>query len=100
MRTYELVLVLRPSLAEPQRKKLLETVKSWMKDAKVTKETEWGQKPLAYPIKKEVSGYYVDMMIESSAPSVGAGEGGIPMDFEKRITGNDDIIRHLVGRTK
>lgn len=100
MRTYELVLVLRPSLSEAQRKKVLDNVKSWMKDAKVTKETEWGQKPLAYPIKKEVSGYYVDYIIESSAPSVGAGEGGIPLDFEKRILGSDEVIRHLVVRTK
>ncbi len=92
MRLYELVLVLKPSLKEADRKKLFETVKGWIKDAKITKEEEWGQKPLAYPIKREIAGYYTQWMFES--------EAGVPTDFETRIIRNDDIIRHLLLRTK
>ena len=92
MRTYELVLVVRPSVKEADRKKLLETIKGFLNDAKVAKEEDWGQKPLAYPIKKEIAGYYVKWELES--------EEGIAKDFETRLIRNDDIIRHLLLRTK
>ncbi|GDX62072.1 hypothetical protein LBMAG33_3820 [Candidatus Levyibacteriota bacterium] len=100
MRQYELVLVLRSSLVEAKRNKLLETVKSWLREVRVAKESEWGQKPLAYAIKKENSGFYVDYLLDSDLPSVGIGTGGIPKDFEKRIMGNEDILRHLLVRKK
>jgi ribosomal protein S6 len=92
MRKYELVMVVRPSLKEADQKKLLETVKGWIKDVKFTKEDAWGQKPLAYPIKKEIAGNYYQWLFES--------EAGVPTDFEQRILRNDDIIRHLLLRTK
>lgn len=92
MRTYELVVVVRPSIKEADRKTLLETVKGWMKDVKVVKEDDWGQKPLAYPIKKEEAGYYTLLQLES--------ETGVPTDFEQRILRNESIIRHLLVRTK
>ena len=42
MRNYSLTLVLRQSLNEANRKKLLETVKDFVKGAKFTKEDAWG----------------------------------------------------------
>lgn len=92
MRFYELVLVLRPSLSEADRKKLLQSVKDSLGDIKVTKEEEWGQKPLAYSIKKEVAGFYELFHLE--------GEQGVPDGFETSLLRNDDILRHLLVRTK
>ena len=92
MRKYELVLIARPSLKDAETKKLLETVKGWLKDFKFTKEDDMGQKALAYTIKKEVAGHYVMWQFE--------GEAGVPTDFEQRILRQDDIIRHLLLRTK
>lgn len=92
MRKYELALVFRDSLSEEKRKKLIETVKSWIKDMKVTKDDAWGVKAFAYPIKKEKSGYYEVMAFE--------GEVGVPTDFEKKILTNENILRHLLVRTK
>jgi small subunit ribosomal protein S6 len=92
MRTYELVLVIRPSLSEADRKKLVDSVKGLLKDTKVAKEEDWGQKPLAYKIKKELAGYYVMMQLES--------EHGINTDLETKIFNNDDVLRHLLLRTK
>lgn len=104
MRTYELVLVLRPTLKEADRIKLLETVKGWLDKVKVAKENDWGQKALAYPIKKEEAGHYYMWELEAEDPKVLAKEkhiaGGLPADFEQRIIRNDSIIRHLVMRTK
>jgi len=90
MRNYQLVLVLRPSLSESERKKTTETVKGWIKDVKISKDEEWGQKALAYKIKKENAGFYLNYELEAEV---------IPGDFEKRIIGQDSIIRHLLIRS-
>ncbi|EKD85719.1 MAG: hypothetical protein ACD_37C00644G0003 [uncultured bacterium] len=87
--TYNLTLVLRSSLKEADRKKLLEGIKELLGKAKVT-EREWGQKALAYPIKKEVSGLYLSWTID--------GDVVIASDFEKRLLNNDNILRHLLLR--
>ena len=94
-----MVLVLRPSLKEADRKKLLDTVKGWLGKVKVATENDWGQKALAYVIKKEDAGYYVQLMLEGD-PSTGSGQESIPGDFETRLLRNDSIIRHLLLRTK
>lgn len=92
MRIYELVLVLKSSLSEDERKKLLETIKGWLKDVTVAKEEDWGQKPLAYKIKREVAGVYHLMHLES--------EKGVATDFEKKLLENDNILRFLLLRKK
>lgn len=92
MRLYELVVVVKTSLSDAQRKKFLESVKSWLKDVKITKEEEWGQKPLAYKIKREIAGVYHFFQMETDKV--------IPADFEKRILTNDNVIRHLLIRKK
>lgn len=90
MREYELVLVLKSSLSNPQRKKLMDTIKTWIGDAKITKEEEWGQKNLSYLIKKEALGFYINLMLES--------ENGLSNDMEKKLLANDDVLRHLLLR--
>ncbi len=90
MRNYQLVLVLKTSLSEANRKKLLETVKSYLKEAKFTKEEEWGEKVLAYPIKRENSGFYFNFLFES--------KGQLSTDLEKKLLANEDVLRHLLLR--
>lgn len=92
MRTYELVLVVKPSVTEENRKKLLETVTSWLGKAKVAKEEDWGSKALKYKIKKELTGHFFDLKLET--------EEAIAADFEKRVLLEQDILRHLLVRVK
>lgn len=93
MRLYELALVLRPSLSDKERTKVVDGIKSTLSDiAKVTKEDDLGQKPLSYKIEKETAGYYYIMQLES--------ETGIKPDFEKSLYGQDTILRHLLIRKK
>jgi ribosomal protein S6 len=89
--TYSLTLLLRSSLKEGDREKLIEKIKGFFDKAKIT-EKDWGQKALSYPIKKEVSGYFVSMDIETDAV--------VSMDFEKKLFSNDDVLRHLFIKTK
>ena len=104
MRTYELVLVLRSSLKEADRKKMLETIKDWLGKVKIAKEEDLGQKALAYPIKKEDSGHYFILHLESEDEVVSASakhvKGGVPDDLEQRILRHDSVLRHLLLRTK
>lgn len=92
MRLYELVLVFKTSLSEAQRKKLVEQVKEQLKNITVTKEEEWGQKPLAYQIKRELAGFYHLFHLES--------EIGVEKNFEKKLIANENILRHLLIRKK
>ena len=92
MRTYELAVVLRSSVKEADRKKLVDTIKSWLQDAKITKEEDWGSKALKYPIKKELTGHYFYMLLESAK--------AIPADVEKRLLSEENVLRHLLVRTK
>ncbi len=92
MRAYELVLVIKTSLTEANRKKLLETIKGLLPDLKIVKEEDWGQKPLAYSIKKEIAGYYLNWVLELKSD--------LPKDFEKKLITNDNILRHLFLRKK
>lgn len=99
MRSYELALVLKTSLSEGQKKKLIDTVKGWLKaasdkerDVKVEKEDELGQKLLAYTIKHEKDGYFVLLHLSC--------ESGIPSDFEKKVLTQEGVLRHLLVRKK
>ncbi len=91
MRSYELILVTKTSLTDTLRKKLIVSVKSLLKDLKIVNENEVGLKSMAYKIKKEANGFYWDFALEGET---------VPMDFEKKLLENDNILRHLLLRTK
>lgn len=92
MRNYQLVLVLKTSLSEANRKKFLEYVKSLLKGAKFSKEEDWGEKALAYTIKKENSGFYINYLFEL--------KDEFSKDLEKKLLATDDVLRHLLLRVK
>lgn len=92
MKNYQLVVVLKTSLDKENRKKLLETIKTWLKGAKFTKEEEWGEKVLSYVIKRENSGFYINYLFEIKEE--------FAKDVEKKLIANDNVLRHLLLRTK
>lgn len=85
MRAYELVLILKTSLKETDRKKITDNLKDLI--GKNFSEKEMGQLPLSYPIKKEVSGYFVSINFETES---------LPENMEKNILTNDGVLRHLL----
>lgn len=89
MKNYQLTLVLKTSLSDANRKKLLDTIKSWLKGAKFGKDENLGQKNLSYMIKKETTGIYHDISFELK---------DIEKDFEKRLATSDGVLRHLLLR--
>lgn len=91
MRAYELILITKTSLTDGLRKKLIAGIKALLKDLKIVKENEMGSRDLAYKIKKETNGFYFDFVLEGET---------IPSDFEKKLLENENILRHLLLRTK
>ncbi len=65
--------------------KLIETINGKVLDFK-----EMGEKKLAYPIKKEVSGYYYVMQVELAKDEVA--------EFNRKIRLDENVLRHLVIR--
>ncbi|MCL5746691.1 MAG: 30S ribosomal protein S6 [Patescibacteria group bacterium] len=95
MRTYELAVVLRGSLTQAEREKLLDKIKSLIHDIKIAKIDSWGEKALSYPIKKESLGFYFLMALEQQ------GDKAVSFsDLEKKLLAEEDILRHLLVRTR
>ena len=51
---------------------------------------ELGEKKLAYPIKKEINGYYYVMQVEASKEAI--------TEFDRKIKLDENILRHLIIR--
>lgn len=88
MNSYYLTLVLKPDLEEKVQKELLDGLKK--KFAKVIKEDLWGEKELAYPIKKQTKGFYAHFEIEADPKII--------KDIDKILKVEEDIFRYLVVR--
>lgn len=91
MREYKVVVVLKGNLPEGERKKLHDTVVSFFKGLKVTKDEDLGSKALSYKIKGQLQGHFYALSFTGDT---------FPVDFEKRMADTDDVLRHLVLRVK
>jgi ribosomal protein S6 len=78
-------------LTDVLRKKLVAGIKVLLKDLKIVKENEVGQKTLAHKIRRETTGFYSDFSLEGE---------NIPSDFDKKLLENDNVLRYLLLRTK
>jgi small subunit ribosomal protein S6 len=95
MRTYELVFVVDPRVADEDVVALTQEYKQMISagGSQVTKEESWGRRKLAYPIAKLNEGKYVMLGIESEG-----GKSSLP-EVEHRMRQNDKILRYLTVRT-
>jgi len=94
-RTYELALVLDPSLSDEEQVALVYEVKKMVagKGIEVVKEESWGKRKLAYPVGKVSEGRYVFLYItaENEPPPVSR--------VETRLNQNERVLRYLWVRT-
>lgn len=95
MRNYEIMFIVRPTLAEDEIKKVASNFQKTLETngAKVTSVDAWGQKSLAYDIKLGnnvyKSGYYFVVNIEAS-------DDKAINEFNRLALISQDIIRHLI----
>ena len=94
MREYEVTIILKPDLDEAARNELLERLESMLAHGSEEEDKpnvkHWGQRELAYPIKKYTDGYYVfyESRLETSKIS----------ELERNLLYIEDILRHLIVR--
>lgn len=90
MTKYEIMFIVKATISEDEQKKYVEEVQKLVKDnkGKVVEFKEMGRKKLAYPINKEVSGFYYLMNVEASAEAI--------KEFDRKLRINENTIRHLI----
>jgi len=90
MEKYELAMVLSGKVTAAKKKSVLAEIEKVVKilKGKFGKIDEWGVKELAYPIKKNDSGFFVLINLEFERKYV--------KQFDSKLRMNEDIIRYLI----
>jgi len=79
-------------LEEKERKALLDSItkKITGSDGKLAKEDLWGQRPLAYPIKRQTSGFYAHFEVQANPKDA--------KTLDKTLKLEEDVLRYLLIR--
>lgn len=90
MTKYEIMSIVKSTMEEDAIKKTSEDVQKLIniKPSKVIEFKEMGRKKLAYPINKEVSGYYFVMTVEATHDTI--------KEFDRKVSINENVLRHLI----
>lgn len=90
MRNYEVMFIVKTTIEEETVKTTVENLKNVITEmnGKITNIKEMGQRALAYPINKEVNGFYYVFTIEASNEAIA--------EFDRKASLNENIIRHQI----
>ncbi|HEY7937151.1 MAG TPA: 30S ribosomal protein S6 [Candidatus Limnocylindrales bacterium] len=94
MRRYELMLVLRPDLADDKSQALVDRITRQLTAAggQIVKVAPWGRRRLAYPIDRHREGSYHIIHFEAPADSI--------VELERSLLITEELLRHLVTRVE
>ena len=92
MRRYELMLVLRPDLADDKVQGTLERTARAIAagGGQIVKQAPWGRRRLAYPIDHHREGSYYVILFEAPATAIA--------ELERGLLISEEVLRHLVTR--
>lgn len=91
MNKYEIMFILK-SNEENDIKAQVSDLKAIITDmnGEITNEKEMGNRKLAYPIKKELNGYYYVINVNANNDAIA--------EFDRKAKINENVIRHLIIR--
>ena len=91
MNKYEIMFILK-SNEEEAIKSEVSSLKAIITDmnGEITNEKEMGKRKLAYPIKKELNGYYYVINVNANNDAIA--------EFDRKAKINENVIRHLIIR--
>ncbi len=91
MRKYEIMYILNSNLDEATRKSTIEGLNKILTDngAKISDVNEWGNRELAYEIKKQTRGYYVVTTLTSD-------DSKAVSEFDRLSKINTSVLRHMI----
>jgi len=89
MRKYETVFILDPDVKDQARTDLFDRVKNIIakENGMLLDFDEWGNKKLAYEIKKKLRGFYVCITY--------GGTGHLVKEFERNLRLSDDVLKFM-----
>ena len=91
MNKYEIMFILKSNEEEAIKTQVSE-LKAIITDmnGKIENEKEMGNRKLAYPIKKELNGYYYVMNVEANNEAVA--------EFDRKSRISENVLRHMIIR--
>src|SRR5918998_2313112 len=94
MRRYELMLVLRPDVADDRSQAVIDrtTRQVVAGGGQIVKVAPWGRRRLAYPIDRHREGSYHIIVFEGPSTAVA--------ELERGLLITEEVLRHLVTRTE
>jgi small subunit ribosomal protein S6 len=94
MRRYELMLVIRPDVADDKSQALIDRTTRGIVAAggHIVKVAPWGRRRLAYPIDRHREGSYHIILFEAPSDSIVA--------LEHTLLITEEVLRHLVTRVE
>ena len=94
MREYEVTVVLKPDLEDEERAKVVERLVAMLTHGEGEEfspfQDHWGQRALAYPIKKYTDGYYIYFVAKLEPKQIN--------ELERNFSYAEEILRYLVIR--
>ena len=90
MTNYEVMFIVKATLDDATLSKTTNEIQKILTDsnAKVIEFKDMGRKKLAYPINKEVSGFYYLITAEAGKEEI--------REFDRKLRINENILRHLI----
>ena len=91
MTKYEIMYILNSTLDEESRKTTIEGLNKILTDngATISDVNEWGNRELAYAIKKQTRGYYVVTTLTSN-------DAKAVSEFDRLSKINTSVLRHMI----
>ena len=92
MRRYELMLIVRPDVADDKSQALVDRTTRGIVSAggQIVKVAPWGRRRLAYPIDHHREGSYHIILFEAPSDSI--------VELEHTLLITEEVLRHLVTR--
>ena len=92
MRRYELMLVLRPDVADDKSQAIVDRTTRGIVTAggQIVKVAPWGRRRLAYPIDRHREGSYHIILFEAPSDAI--------VELEHTLLITEEVLRHLVTR--
>ena len=90
MNKYEMMFIVKATMESENVKATAENMKKVVTDLKgnVVEYKELGEKKLAYPIKKELNGYYFLMQLEATKEA--------EAELNRKAGLDENVLRHLI----
>lgn len=92
MRRYELMLVIRPDVADDKSQALVDRTTRGIVSAggQIVKVAPWGRRRLAYPIDRHREGSYHIILFEAPSAAI--------IELEHTLLITEEVLRHLITR--